>query len=311
MPRFYLEEFAEARNKNYYIYTYNKVESKVTLQNIRNVGQEKYFYDEDEEQAMEKALSRIEGFLSNSYRNILEKDSIAEWNRGEKEAMSSFVALQYLRTSRIRNIHKEISEKLLMIVEERGWKLDDDMDLSTSDSSSKEFHKPFIVKSLLMFSDIMLNNMTWKICINETETPFWTSDNPCALYNELEPENPYVGNMGFMCKGFQLHFPLSPRKLLILMNPDLTLKDLQFSKSINDEELRTWLASIGEEFDYNIIGLLPDTELVIKERVMFENNLQVVCSSQFIYSVDKDFWLADQYLQEYPIYRDRNRKHTG
>ena len=92
------------------------------------------------------------------------------------------------------------------------------------------------------------------------------------------------------------------------MNPDLKISDLNRAKSIKDETFKKELPNIKKYFDLNIIDLLPKKEFVSEERVTFENNLQIRDSTQFIFSKDDNFKLADKYLNEYPYYADKDRK---
>lgn len=183
-----------------------------------------------------------------------------------------------------------------------------DWTLKLKNEGIKGFHTESILESFIKISDILLNEMSWKLLVNETEIAFWTSDNPCASYNELESEL-YKGSLGLKCKGFQLHIPLSYKLLLILMNPDVKISDLSKAKSIKNKEFKKGISHISEESDANLVDLLPNKISVRKkEGVEFENELQITSSTQFIFSKDSNFELAHTWLGKHPRYMDKDRK---
>ena len=92
------------------------------------------------------------------------------------------------------------------------------------------------------------------------------------------------------------------------MNPDLKISDLHRAKTIKDEKVKEKVSKISKNLDLDIVDLLPKKEFVVEGRVTFENNLQIISSTQFIFSKDNNFKLVDRYLDEQPYYRDRNRK---
>lgn len=175
--------------------------------------------------------------------------------------------------------------------------------------SSRDSHVDMMFTLSKEISNIILNEMSWKLCVNETNEPFWTSDHPCAGYNELEPE-PFIGNMGLKCKGFQLHFPISDKLLLILMNPDIKLSDLKRFRNI-DEKMKKFIEKISNKINPNMADLFPELEFVNVDRVIFENNLQVVSSTQFIFSNNNNFKIADDFLAINPIYKNKDRSRSN
>lgn len=310
VPQLYLRGFANPSKKKHLLFVYNKENKKTFLANIRDVAHENYFYDVDESRIVERLFSQFEAQFNIALQRLIEAEDLDKLEVVDKRVLSYFIAIQSLRTKEYRLVDKQMIDNLINILGKHNIPNFKEGSVGLTEDSLKRSHIGAMLKGFTKISRIMLNEMSWKLCINNTNTPFWTSDNPCARYNELEPD-PFRGNLGLRCKGFQLHFPLSCRLLLTLMNPDVKLSDLSRMKTIKDRNLKDFkerVSKISKKLDFNIVDLIPKKEFVNEERVTFENNLQITSSTQFIFSKNNDFQLADKYLEEYPHYRDKNRK---
>jgi len=306
VPRLYLKGFANKRKKEFHLFVYNKENNKVFNSNIRNIAQESYFYDVDEAQTVERIFGQLESQFNIALQKIIDYEDLDKLNLNDKEMLSTFIAIQLLRTKEHRTIFKEASEAIFNIVGKDKDPNFKEGSVTLTEEYLKSIHISSIFKDFGHFSEIILNDMAWKLCINNTDIPFWTSDNPCVFYNELEPEG-FKGNLGLKCKGFQLHFPLSHKLLLILMEPSMMISDLTKAKKVT-KDFKKKVSKMNKTLDRLVVNLIPDKEIVNEERVIFENNLQVISSTQFILSKDNNFELADKYLKENPHFKDKNRK---
>lgn len=121
----------------------------------------------------------------------------------------------------------------------------------------------------------MVVNMKWVLIKNKTDYSLWTSDNPITRWNPNDLG--LYGNMGFLSRGIEIHFPLSPDLSLCICDP------VQYAA-------------------------IPSTnDAIDKENVVFQNWLQVSRSTRFLYSKINDFSLADKILLENPGLRDSTR----
>lgn len=115
-----------------------------------------------------------------------------------------------------------------------------------------------------------------KVSINNTPMPFWTSDHPVNSFNPVGAK-PY-GNPGLLCKGIEIHFPLSPKIVLSFCDP-------------------------------TTYELLPSRyEIKDIQSVIFENWLQVAHSTRYLFSNINDFTLAERILRDNPSLREIDRK---
>ncbi|MBW3001871.1 DUF4238 domain-containing protein [Candidatus Woesearchaeota archaeon] len=307
VPQLYLKGFSTQRNKEKYLFVYNKENKKCFQANIRKIACENYFYDIDETQITEKIFSKIESEFNIPLQKLIQAEDLDKLNESDKKVLSYFIAAQLFRTKQFRLTYKQICDGLFDKIGKSQLADFKEGQVTLTEDSLKRLHISSIFSFIEDISKIIQTELSWKLCINNTKMPFWTSDNPIVFYNELESD-PFVSNMGLKCKGFQLHFPLSHRLLLILLDPNTRIRDLSKSKTIKDPNYRAKISKINEKVNFRLVDLLPDKEYVIEGRVIYENNLQIFSSTQFIFSKDNDFKLADKYLSEYPKYRNKNRK---
>lgn len=307
VPQHYLKGFTSS-NKKKFLFVYDKENGKIFPSSIRNIGHENYFYDVGEDQIIEKLFSTFESKFNIALQKLINNEDLNGLSTEDKELISNFIAVQMLRTKESRIENKQMLETIIEQIADRTPGLNGDYNYEIDGDDLRDLHVDLIFSLVPEISEILLKDMAWKLCLNKTDYPFWTSDHPCAKLNELEPE-PYKSNMGLKCKGFQLHIPISSRLQLILMNKDIKLSDLDKLKTIKiDENTKKRLNQMSEMFNPKIVDLLPDLEIVGKERVKFENNLQVISSTQFIFSAGNDFRLAEDYLNENPQYGAQNRR---
>jgi hypothetical protein len=278
VPRFYLKNFSVEQKKNHLINCYDKSTKKIFFTNIENIGCENYFYDieEDVNQTIEKHLGEWESKFSKSYEKLLSVLDVNKLDNSDKEIISYFIAAQLARTRENRIQSKDLVKQLKKrIYKDATTELKKQIDEASSDKSIKERHIAFIIKTVPLFVDI-ISKMKWVLFINKTKKPFWTSDNPVTLHNDLKFD-PF-GNLGLLCKGIQLHFPLNPKIVLLTLDPN--------------------------EYAY-----FPDSADVIDEQnVIFENHLQVKRSTMHLFSIDDDFELAETMIKEHPEIGNIDRK---
>lgn len=67
----------------------------------------------------------------------------------------------------------------------------------------------------------LIGDMDITLFVNRSKEDFLTSDHPVALCNNLPASSPYGANTGFSSRGLILTFPLSPRALVLLSDPEV------------------------------------------------------------------------------------------
>ena len=246
-----------------------------------NIACEHLFYDteEDFDQKTEKNLARIEGIFNESLSNLIRYKDVSKISVKDRYVLSLFIAVQYIRTKEKREMLKDsinqLAEKLSK--EKLSPKLGKEIKEAQTKESIKKMHVG-LLKDTPELAEIIFQ-MKWILIINGTQTPFWTSDNPVALHNEVN-HGPR-GNLGLKCIGIELHLPLTPRLLLLICDP------IAFSKEPAKKMLR--------DFRY----------------IIREQSYQIYSSTRFVFSDKPHFYFAKKVVNESPRHKDPNRKRVA
>ncbi len=261
VPIFYLKNFAIQKKSNFYLNCYNKKDDRIFCRNIKNIACEKNFYG---------TKDIIECNAANAIKKIIRNESLGILSDSEKKDISNFASLLMVRTEH----HRMMLDQMLNGVMHRITP-----QLQPSDNISNYDFKytsdgfiEFINNSIQTLSKIIVG-MKWFLIINNTDIPFWTSDNPLCLENELKPK-PGFSNMGLACRCIQVHLPLNSNISLHFLHP------MEFST-------------------------LPDImDLFDEQGSIHENFLQVYNSKRCVYSESNNFLLARQVLYVHPELKD-------
>jgi hypothetical protein len=129
-------------------------------------------------------------------------------------------------------------------------------------------------KLLLSLEDLYrfsqpLKNLTWFVAVNDTPTPFWTSDNP-VIYRDCRDAGL---SWDFAGEGTEVLFPLSKRLMLVLRDKTY------FPKEIGRD--RRCVAFTEED----VVG---------------SNYNQTLCCSRQVYSPSDEFACALDLCREHP-----------
>jgi len=279
VPRFYLNNFV-IKPRKHSVYCYDKTKSNYFVVSTKNIASESHFYDmpNEEEQRIEKALNLIESSFAPVYEKILVNEDLGSLTSDEKETVALFVVAQELRTREhretIADMMKQAKKRIYKETLSEEFKERYGIDKWDTEEEVKSLHLNMF-KQIPLYTEITLQ-MKWILFINRTPVPFWTSDHPVNRFNPVDAK-PH-GNLGLLCRGIEIHFPLSPKMVL----------------------------SFCEPITYE---LLPGRfEIKDIQNAIFENWLQVAHSTRYVFSNINDFTLAERILRENPSLREIDRK---
>lgn len=281
VPRFYLRNFAIKKKNDFFINCFDKPSENKFVANIKSIGAEKYFYDlpKDVNQDLEKSLAKIEGIFSKVCKKLVEKEYLNTLTLSEKSTLSLFIATQWLRTKENRENLKDTIKQLekRLSNEKLSPKLKKQIEAAKTEKAIKNLHIR-IMQSIPEIAEIILN-MKWMLIINKTGMPYWTSDHPVSLHNDINLY-PY-GNLGLTSKGIQIYFPLTPKISLCICDP-VRYKILPNKHEAKDEQ-----------------------------NIIFQNHLQVKWSTRHLFSINSDFSLAEKMVKENSYLKDISRKRVS
>jgi len=279
VPRFYLKRFTVEEGKRSSLNCFDKLTSKVFSVDIRKIGCEKYFYDPSARprQSVESALAKLDSRFRTSYDKLVKHGHLQCLASGDRVSLSFFVATQLVRTRETRETIRDVAKQLMQKLCLTG-RMREKFERYQAGPNYEELVRSVhlgVMKDAPILANI-INSMKWILIEDKTEMPFWTSDHPVAIYNAVDL-SPY-GNLGLLCKGVEMHLPLSPQLNLCMCDPVM----------------------------YNLLSEKYETTEI--QNIVFQNWLQVKWATRHIFSSSQDFTLAQQILEEDPKLRCIDRK---
>lgn len=203
-----------------------------------------------------------------------------------KKFFSRYIAIQILRTKSVRENIRDTYEKINRELIYKEYKQQDIT--VTKEEIIIEANKTFIKLQhiLLMLNDNYINRLSktlqshiWIFYINQTDIPFYTSDNPVTTIPHIF--NKYLSYSGFNSKGVEVIFPINSKLLLAM-----------YEKSYHRKSYK----------DCHFI------EISDIDRVNTYNSFQVFACHRNIYSNSDNFDIALKLCKENPKIMDINNK---
>lgn len=220
VPQCYLRSFV-IKPKKHSVHCFDKTKPASFVVNIRNVASESRFYDlaDDAEQIIEKVFADIESRFMPVHRKILDCRKLSQLTEEERISLAVFTTSQELRTREHRESIKDMARQGRDILFKEGvseeLKKRYNIDSWGTEEDAKAVHL-LSLGNVSRFADILLQ-MKWILFVNCTPYPIWTSDHPINRYNSIDARP--RGNLGLLCKGIEIHFPLSPQMVLVFTIP--------------------------------------------------------------------------------------------
>lgn len=258
VPQAYLKRFAQkgdGKRKKPIIYVRNKGQKNTFIKTVDEVAFVKNYYDisfREDEKYWEKHFAKyIEPLYGKVFDNIISKimlvtDREEVLSPSDKKEFAKAISFQIIRTPDFLNrqvqnrdlITREVKEK---IIADLGSNLTNKMlvylnRVSVNETMAKDitFNAIAETERLERYSEI-LSDRKWLIYINNTDTPFYTSDNPVVMYN-IE-----LGTIGYTDNGIGrddtfIYYPLTPKILLHLVPNSFLFKNLPCLSPVSDEQ---------------------------------------------------------------------------
>jgi len=300
VPQFILKNFVTENNS---IWIFDKKSGKSFSSAIRDSASEKYFYQfgaKNQGIDLEEDISKLESDCAPIIQKIINEATIKNINHTEHLTICLFVAVQYLRTYRIRETLGQINEILIKELEKENINVGDIEGIHAL--SKNEIKESTILgmypSSLSIAKELMEKNLA--LFVSSSDSEFLISDNPVTLHNH-QPR-PNRGNLGFKLKGIEIYFPITPIMCIVFTCPSL-LDDLK--NKINRARLLKHVGQLNN-LDINessnlINSYISKSPMKLKQvNVDFQNSLQVIYSSRFIYSCKDNFTMVTDMLKKSP-----------
>lgn len=269
VPRFYLKNFADKKEQ---FWVWNKDNQNSFKSNAYGVAAENYFYrvpdfidTETDPLFLEYDLANLEtkaASILNRWIKVLEQIEPMQkmdMNEEERHIISYFIAIQFFRTADQRDI-------LAIFAETRGG--------YESELSPKEkinLHAQFLCSSeLIMDMTSRIEESIWLFAKNNTETPFWTSDNPVCF--KTGDNTMWLKGPGIMSEGTYVVYPLTPKYVLYCKESTFWSKIKMANNALSPVDFST-------------------------EMIEHENAGQVFSCKRFVISTTNEFSFAEEFAE--------------
>lgn len=285
-PRSILRRFTNSDDS---VVILNKNTNKIFTNSIDNTGSENYFNTirtGESKLNFEILFDELDGKLALLITKIVNDKSIKNLNTEELNDLALVVAVQYIRTKIKRTETQDVTKKINASTRKSALRTqakpifhpelnDEEIKILTimNLSNIKEIHSALINK------DIVLAD-----CSN-CEKKFMTSDNPVVLGTSLDH-----GQIGLNEKGVEIFYPISPNYCLTY-----------YCKSIRNN---LSLVRTKSDFIDKLLLTIEKKENLkyLNKNVNSVNHLQLINSSQFLYSNNDDFIHEQDFLKLNPEY---------
>lgn len=269
VPRFYLKFFCDQSDR---FWVWDKNSGKVFRTAPNKVAAGTHFYrvpqfigTEVDPLFLEKDLASLEAKASAILQTCavlldeMKPLQYLQMDDEERWVLSSFIAVQFLRTAEQRDI-------LALFALKNGFYKD-----GLSQEEKVNLHAQMLCSGGLVEEIAQrVFDSIWIYARNRTSTPFWTSDNPVAF--KTGDNRMWLKGPGIFSSGSYVVFPITPSYVLYCKEP-------QYWSALR--ELDTCLSPVD----------LTD------EMVQHENAGQVFMATRHVLSISNKFFWADEFVK--------------
>lgn len=209
VPKFYLKNFS-VRGEGKSIVLFQPQKKRfVQSAPLKSQCCRPFFYGRDGQ--MEEALSRMEGVAATLLRTIRQHRELPAQHSTEWFILLHFVLLMSSRNPVSAEQHVISNAQIYQALNDLSHGLIAPDPTITSEEALK-------MALNHVETDVMFCKDLWmKLLVNDTETPFISSDYPVVRYNQYLEGRKWPGaHTGFGIVGLQLFWPLSPHQQLVI-----------------------------------------------------------------------------------------------
>lgn len=302
----------------------DKWTSRVFTANIRNVASAHEFYEvETETRAIsaEHLLSELEDRARPVLQKLIANRSVPATGTGEREWLSVFCAVQFMRTQTVRGRFSEINAEIEAHIRNMGYdpsNVEGYRKLMDADVKASTIR--MLTVAMTDYSAVLLAKH-WFLLETDPSDPFYVGDHPVTLHNNRSMGA--YGNLGLAVPGIEIYMPVSPTLSLALWCPSIVREVEQ-----NWREPREQLAKLKQvNLDAATLAKIAEVEagMALSDRIVAAattggcvesnadnttllNSLQVRFASRFVMSNLPNFALAERMFSDDEGYRTRSKE---
>ncbi len=223
---------------------------------LKNQACRNFFYGEDGE--IEDTLAKIEGHLATIIRDIISTTTLPHRRTEEHWALLTFIALMDLRNP----------VKIDSVKDHYSGMAGKAQELGVEEESLRELlnvsHEEAVAISLSGLNRVVstILDLDYKLVVNQTQSPFITSDLPIVKYNQfLEGKSWQFSSKGYGAVGLQIFIPLNSELAIILYDSEI------YKVGMNKPRV-LYVVEESDEFSLNLLQSINcKSQLFFDEKV--------------------------------------------
>lgn len=317
--------FLKSNRKSRHVYLFDRIKGKQINgePSVNNVlGQRNFYSDKlgDSIYSIEQGLADLEDIAAPIISDIISDASLVDISNEHRACLSTFVAAQWLRSPKVRDSQKILSETIARksrSIAPNATNLQEIEALARKEGVKLASIRQ-ISESVENFSE-MIFSYRWLLQSAPKGQGFWVSDSPVVMHNDRD-FGPY-SNVGFGVSGVQITMPLSAEIALSIWHPKVvkdlievreerlkSQRQLSATRLLNLKIDRNQVDVLSEknEQELNSLDALLDSldkgdAIAVTADIMDHfNSLQYRWSHRFIASKSNDFSLAKKMFANNP-----------
>lgn len=318
VPQCYIRNWAITNTNS--VYVFDKEMKLKRKNNIKNIAEEKFFYDidfskiirEDEKEifGIDKNidLSKIddEQYLENffatniepHFKQLLNKLTVNSFEnkesyknqyfftKKEKKIFSYYLIIQKIRVKQVRNSFLDLSDMLQQVFKDTSISTEIDKIININNSCLSYIHGKMILDSREINKLVRcIFSKKWFLIVNKTNKLFYTSDNPIGTIAHVK--HPFMSMSGLCSEGVEAYFPVSPRIILVMVDrnffKNIKIRDRKIIYTNDVECVNIYNRYIALNSQRIIISNDNDFE-IIEEMLQKEENIFEIPKSEIHYN---------------------------
>lgn len=301
VPQFILKNFHDDNGKH--LNVYDKSNGKKYRSPARNIASEKGFYNfgDNDDHTLELALGDIEAPASAVFKKIIDEKSTSIISDEDKMLLSSYLAIQFVRTKQYReSLKKFLNDVNLNVLKRPGEPV-----ASIDDDEVKVISIKEVIDAPEQYGKFFYQKHWFLIYDSQCRT--YISDNPISLECNLD-RNHWQG-IGIGTPGVEIYYPLSKDLTLAMWCP---LIKHHIDKLHQHAHFNYLMAGISYEKMAHLKELIEKIEAgnavqADEKQIIRLNSLQVKFAERFVLSSQSNFELVDEMIGVDNIYKNGPR----
>jgi hypothetical protein len=284
VPRSILRRFSIG-DEGRQVHVFDKATRRTYKSAINDAGAENHFYSVevgDQRLVLERLFNDIDDEGATLLDKICRERSLGSLSEAERLLLCEVAAAQLLRVKGMRRELIEVSRQLLGLLKKYGGASDEELDEHVmTDGQARRTSIEYLAELPSFAGPFREKDL---VLITSEEESFLIGDNPVVVNNSF----PY-GDLGLSSPGVEIYLPIS-RDLVVGFYCRSIRDYLERFEARGQREYQPLLESIrsGEPIEF------------APEKIRFINQLQVLRSTQYLYSAEQDFSLVLAMLERDP-----------